>query len=136
MYMLFWRRLCEPGSRYVAQAGLKLVILLPQIPELWNYRDTTLRGCIGFQTTQMSYTPSELTSILPDSPPSPSMTWLPVLPISIPATTYTATQTAQPCSGFIRPLCLSPLSLGPCHRKQHAPAGVTSQPEQYPCLLP
>lgn len=83
----------------------------------------------------MSYTPSELTSILPNSPPSPSTTWLPVLPISIPATTYTATQTAQPCSGFIRPPCLSPLSLRPCHRKQHAPAGVTSQPEQCPCLL-
>lgn len=79
VYAFFWRKLSEPGSRYVAQAGLKLVILLPQIPELWNYRDAPPRGCVGFQTTQMSYTPSELTRVLLDSPPSPSTTWLPVL---------------------------------------------------------
>jgi hypothetical protein len=29
----------ETGSHYVAQAALTLRILLPQLPELWEYRD-------------------------------------------------------------------------------------------------
>jgi hypothetical protein len=31
----------ETGSRYVAQVGLKLEILLPQPPECWDYRRTS-----------------------------------------------------------------------------------------------
>jgi hypothetical protein len=30
--------LLETGSRYVAQAGLKFLILLPQPPECWDFR--------------------------------------------------------------------------------------------------
>jgi hypothetical protein len=30
--------LFEIGSAYVAQAGFKFVILLPQLPECWDYR--------------------------------------------------------------------------------------------------
>lgn len=49
---------------------------------------------------------------------------------------YTDTQTTQPHSRLSLSNALSTTLLGPCHRKQHAPAGVVSQPERCSCLLP
>lgn len=49
---------------------------------------------------------------------------------------YTDTQTTQPRSRLSLSNALSTTLLGPCHRKQHAPAGVVSQPERCSCLLP